>query len=106
MTTEENELGSNEDLAIYRTRSNSCGADAARLTDAKALAQALEQACDPPCVPRPMLGMSDWKNLGFNTVCKCVVALHRAGFRHRSEYIHDGIWPTEENYELIIRKGD
>lgn len=57
---------------------------------------ALEQACEPPCVPRPMLGMSGWKNLGFNTTCNCAKALHSAGFRYMSQYLVFGIWPTEE----------
>lgn len=61
-----------------------------------ACAQALEQACEPPCVPHPMLGMSGWKNLGFNTACNCAEALHRAGFRYMSQYLVFGIWPTEE----------
>tara|TARA_B100000029_G_C17234332_1_gene836550 strand:+ start:272 stop:487 length:216 start_codon:yes stop_codon:yes gene_type:complete len=60
------------------------------------LRQALENACDPPCVPHPMLGMSGWKNLGFNSACKCAEALYKEGFRYMNDYLPLGVWPTTE----------
>jgi len=29
------------------------------------------EECKPPCVPRPMIGRSWWKCLGYNTPCSC-----------------------------------
>ena len=36
------------------------------------------------CQATPMLGMSWWKNLGFNTATPCAVALRAAGYRDMS----------------------
>jgi hypothetical protein len=54
---------------------------------------ALKNACETPCTPHPMLGMSWWKNLGFGTACDCAEALAKQGFRYQSGYLFAGVWP-------------
>lgn len=38
------------------------------------------------CKPRNMLGMSWWKNLGFNTPNDCAHTLYKQGYRHISQW--------------------
>jgi|GEM_PF-4600783 len=38
------------------------------------------------CVPRPMLGMSWWKNLGFHNATTCAKELHEQGHRYASHW--------------------
>ena len=43
--------------------------------------------CEPPCEPRSMLGRSWWKNLGYNTPCKCADTLYEKGYRYMSDHV-------------------
>jgi hypothetical protein len=45
----------------------------------------IDRCCD--LKPRPMLGMSWWKNLGFNSPCKCCEQLADGGYRYISDYV-------------------
>lgn len=64
--------------------------------------------CDPPCKPRPMLGMSWWKNLGFNSPCDCAEYYAAKGFQYMSEVNQDiskviiDEWSKDEKINALI----
>ena len=43
------------------------------------------------CVPRPMLGTSWWKNLGFNQPTDCAIGLREQGYRWFTEWYKEVI---------------
>ena len=58
----------------------------------------MNQLCNPPCEPRPMLGRSWWKNLGYNRPCDCAHYWASRG----CEYESDVEKMKEEAQEMIL----
>ena len=75
------------------------GVNVAKISDETRIKveNALKRSCETPCTPHAMLGMSWWKNLGFNKPCKCAEALAEQDFRYRVEYLFAGVWPYPFN---------
>jgi hypothetical protein len=53
--------------------------------------------------PRSMLGMSWWKNLGFNSPCSCTEQLYAAGCRYRSDYLNLAAFGDEYGASFVIQ---
>jgi len=64
-------------------------------------AKNFKRCCDR--VPRAMLGMSWWKNLGFNSPCECTRQLAEAGCEYRSHYLNMKAFGDQYSAQFVIQ---